>query len=117
MYTEGTDIDILGITYTISFKQIHDDERLKDAAGYCDMTTKDIVVGIFKKDVDSVSDLSQYQYKVLRHEIIHAFLFESGLDGSSDWARNEEAVDWIAIQLPKITDVLTKLKGELNNAK
>ena len=43
---------------------------------------------------------------LLRHEIVHAFLEESGLSTNSDsidaWARNEEIVDWIAIQGPKI---------------
>ena len=41
-----------------------------------------------------------------RHEIIQAFLNESGLQGSSvtagPWARNEEMVDRFAIQSPKI---------------
>ena len=35
--------------------------------------------------------------KVIRHELVHAFLFESGLSVNS-WADNEEIVDWIAIQ-------------------
>lgn len=45
--------------------------------------------------------------RILRHEIIHAFFNESGLqDDSSNidcgWAVNEEMVDWIAIQFPKM---------------
>lgn len=47
-----------------------------------------------------------YQKKVLRHEIVHAFLYESGLwqnaYGSKCWAKNEEMIDWMAIQIPKI---------------
>ena len=46
------------------------------------------------------------QRHVLRHELIHAFLFESGMDQSSAaheaWAVNEEMIDWMAIQMPKI---------------
>ena len=43
----------------------------------------------------------------LRHEITHAFLNESGLQNDtsvpgSGWATNEEMVDWIAIQFPKM---------------
>ena len=39
--------------------------------------------------------------QVLKHEIVHAFLVESGLAFSSHsivgaWAMNEEMVDWIA---------------------
>ena len=43
----------------------------------------------------------------LRHEIVHAFLHESGLSASAGhcdfaWAKNEEMVDWIALQGEKI---------------
>jgi hypothetical protein len=45
--------------------------------------------------------------------VIHAYLSESGLNSSSNgvdcWARNEEMVDWFAIQMPKIV----KTFGEL----
>ncbi|MFD1464645.1 hypothetical protein ACFQ4L_00875 [Lapidilactobacillus mulanensis] len=40
--------------------------------------------------------------KDTRHELIHAFLCESGLAENSDWAQNEEVVDWIARQFPKL---------------
>lgn len=44
--------------------------------------------------------------EVLRHEIVHAFLAESGLQADTSkaraWAMNEEMVDWIARQGPKI---------------
>lgn len=48
--------------------------------------------------------IEEFEKKVLRHEIVHAFLFESGIDSSSEWARNEEIVDWIALQFPKLLD-------------
>ena len=37
-----------------------------------------------------------------RHEIIHAFLCESGLAENSTWAQEEEMVDWFAKQAPKL---------------
>lgn len=44
--------------------------------------------------------------KVLRHEVIHGFLYESGLWNNSGnveaWGRSEEITDWIAIQFPKM---------------
>ena len=45
--------------------------------------------------------MPKYKNSVKRHELIHAFLYESGLDACS-WANNEEMVDWIAIQFPKL---------------
>ena len=46
--------------------------------------------------------MDAYVRKVKRHEIIHAFLLESGLAECSDWAQNEEMVDWLARMGPKI---------------
>ena len=47
--------------------------------------------------------------KQLRHEIIHAFLSESGLDCNFEhlkqFGHEETMVDWIAIQFPKIYEV------------
>jgi uncharacterized membrane protein len=59
-------------------------------------------------------EIKSVQRKVtLRHEIIHAFLAESGLWGSSAsigaWAMNEEMIDWFALQLPKMLKVFEQL--------
>ena len=53
------------------------------------------------KTPDSVADIEAYKKQVTRHELIHAFLFESGL-GCESWGGNEEIVDWIAFQFPKM---------------
>lgn len=59
--------------------------------------------------IPDMTDIEQsaYRKRLLRHEITHAFLNESGLQHCSSvpmgaWARHEEMVDWIAIQFPKI---------------
>ena len=51
----------------------------------------------------------------IRHEVVHAFLEESGLSDCSlrpemAWARNEEMVDWIAIQFPKMLEAFKWLE-------
>lgn len=40
--------------------------------------------------------------------VLGATLYECGLNDSSDWARNEELIDWLAIQLPKINVLFEK---------
>ena len=59
-----------------------------------------------ESDRNSVENLEEYKKNVLRHEIIHAFLYESGLQNNSAcggaWAQNEEMIDWIAIRFSKI---------------
>ena len=84
-----------------------DDYRYdREADGWCDPSVKEILIFNYKQSAESVKDLIAYQKKVLRHEIVHAFLYESGLwqnaYGSKCWAKNEEMIDWMAIQIPKI---------------
>lgn len=53
--------------------------------------------------------------RCLRHEIIHAFMFESGLGFNFEHnpiGIDETMVDWIAIQYPKIRKVFKKLEIE-----
>lgn len=99
-------LKILGTTYSIVEKSEKEDTRLTERGGYTDVSVKEIVVAIVEADEDSIKDLSQYRAQVLRHEIIHAFLFESGLwwssHGVSSWGTDEEITDWIALQFPKL---------------
>ena len=83
------------------------------ADGYTDMSAHEIIV-CNKKDDCELRDYENWKKNILRHEIVHAFLFESGLDSSSAnfygaWAMNEEMVDWFAIQSPKIFKVFKEL--------
>ena len=87
-------VNILGTEYEIIIDA--PDEMLpEDADGAMDHSVKRIVVAKFESDRDSVKDLDVYRKKVLRHEIIHAFLFESGLWNNSGnvtaWGQSEES--------------------------
>lgn len=96
-------INVLGAGYTIS--RVHDDQRLDGCDGICDDTTKEILVETYEGDDGKPgvkAKLDVQRKKNIRHEIVHAFAFESGLAENSPWAQNEELVDWIAIQGPKI---------------
>lgn len=114
MLTEARTIDILGSSWRVQFRDQKQDKALEECDGYCDASENLIVVKIPEKDAMSLGNLENYQKKVLRHEIIHAFLFESGMghcSGASDcWAVNEEMVDWFAIQSPKIFRVFREQK-------
>ncbi len=97
------EVNILGTHYTIVQNANEKDyPKLKGLSGYTDFSIKKIVIRKFEEDDSSIEDLNYYQREVLRHEIIHAFFYESGLDGNSDFARNEELIDWIAIQFEKM---------------
>ena len=51
---------------------------------------------------DSKKDMAAVKRNIIRHELIHAFLYESGLDVNSKWGTDETLVDWIALQFPKM---------------
>lgn len=95
-------VNILGTSYEIKRVDKVDDESLENCDGYCDSSVKKIVVENFKHEKNSLEDLESYAKQVIRHELIHAFLNESGLQTCSNWAKNEEMVDFFAIQIPKI---------------
>lgn len=102
-------VNVLGASYDVFTEvNLEDDPHLEGADGYTDYTVRKIVVSAFESDNRSVADLKYHEHKVLRHELVHAFLFESGL-GTETWARNEEIVDWIAFQFPKIEQLFNQL--------
>lgn len=108
-------VNILGTDYSV--KVIAPDEYMlkNHYVGYCSYNRKEI----------SISDLSNFEYiddiekevqqkETLRHEIIHAFLNESGLQDCSfafdgAWAKSEEMVDRFAIQSPKIFNAMRSI--------
>lgn len=112
MLTKPRTINVMGTDIRVEFRNQADDKKLSHADGYFDHSTDLIVVVIPEPDENTVENLERYQKKVLRHELTHAFLHESGLyasSGSADaWASNEEMVDWFAIQSPKIFRVFQK---------
>lgn len=106
-------IDILGTPYSV--KRCNYDEypafKNKNCDGECDSIMKEITLCRIKTFPGYEDESDEYcelvEKEVLRHEIIHAFLNESGLQSSSlsyggSWAKNEEMVDWIALQFPKM---------------
>ena len=93
-------VNVLGTDYTIKV----DSDYLKEqnADGVCKSYDKEIVI---REDTDFLCPDDKATTKklrkkeVIRHELIHAFFSESGLD---DYSSNEQLVDWLASQFPKM---------------
>lgn len=103
---ENKQINILGTTYDIEFQ-----ERKRDSSatvnidGTCDYTSKKII--IYNMDDYDYDNVKIYINNVIRHEIAHAFLNESGLTA---YSFDETLVEWIAIQVPKIIKLYNELE-------
>lgn len=95
-------INVLGTTYTVEFKRVDEDNCLEDKQAYANLQEKRIVL---RQDEEDLA--------VFRHESLHAFLYECGLD-TETWGRNEEIVDWIALQFPKLKLLFEKMEAIKN---
>ena len=96
--------NILGTDYVVHFATEEEDPGLKGLNGYCLTIGKKIVIESHPEP-DTINDT--VEKRTLRHELLHAFLYESGLDNEAPWADCEEQlVDWIAIQFPKMVKVM-----------
>lgn len=106
-------LSILGTEYTVMKKKYNDipDFKEKQIDGYCCPLLHEIVIGDmltfpgWEKETKDYAAI--HEQNILRHEIVHAFLNESGLQESAlcidrAWAKNEEMIDWIALIGPKI---------------
>lgn len=105
-------VNVLGENYTLKFIPEEEDKSLKDCDGYCDETIKTLVVKRYKRgELGSKKALDLQEKKNFRHEIIHAFLYESGLAENSSWAQEEEMVDWFAKQFPKLLSAFQEVNA------
>ena len=94
-------ISILGESWRINFNVKIDD----DADAQTDPHERVINVA---DDIAEGTDVK----RIIRHEIIHAFMFESGLGFNFEhkpYGQDETTIDWFAIQYPKIKKIF-KLK-------
>lgn len=110
-------INVLGTEYQIVFvkkfpKYLKEFEETADAL----FNAHDKTIFVKKDKSIDITDKGKerLEKKNLRHEIVHAFLFESGLSSNTyghmgAWAEHEEMVDWFAIQSPKILKVFIEL--------
>lgn len=108
-------VNVLGTEYRIEVHKVSEDDYMKNnrLAGYCAEERKLIVIADMSEKTYFELDESEqeiFRKKTLRHELIHAFLNESGLSDnastpSAAWAKHEEMIDWIAIQFPKMVKV------------
>lgn len=98
-------VNILGTEYKIIF-DVPDEGMPEYDDGCMDQSIQTIKIAEIESDRNTIQDMDSYRKKVLRHEIVHAFLYESGMwnnSGSTNcWGMDETITDWIAIQSPKL---------------
>lgn len=110
-------VKILGQKYTIEYLTTEQDPNLsEDTGGYVERFSNRIIINAsFLKRINSTlspEQVKECENSSLRHEIIHAFFIESGLDSNFEHkpiGQEETVVDWFALQFPKILKVFKKV--------
>lgn len=102
-------IDVLGTEYFIDFVELND----ADYDGLCDCTEKRIIIR--SDNVSGVGNMKELQKVTMRHELIHAFMFESGLGFSwkhaDEFGHDETAIDWFARQFEKLQKAFNEARA------
>lgn len=102
MRKKMSDINILGTNYKFEIVEEKSEKLDGSDGGITKYFEKKIYVN---GDNEEISDLN----RVIRHEIIHAFLYESGLP---EYSHDEKIVDWLAMQIPKIVKIYEPLEKQ-----
>lgn len=104
-------LNILGTEYEFAITSDKEDVRLCDNDGYCDSYEKRIAIeGHHNENAPgSISDFEAMRRKVKRHEIVHAFFNECGLQ---DYSNNEQLVDWIARLHPRLHEAFKAVDAD-----
>ena len=95
-------VNVLGTDYEILIQS--DNPKMKDSDGFCEWISKKIVItDSYRNDDDALENIDEYIHKVIRHEAFHAFFAEMGM---RKWLQDEELVDMLAMQYPKIRKIM-----------
>ena len=105
-------VNVLGTDYDVLMGTLSTDEHYKSCDGYCDWYAKRIHV---RKHVREDADrdpmtyddesMQLHELKNLRHELVHAFLYESGLgydsNSAGSWATTKKWLIGLLFRCPK----------------
>lgn len=103
-------IDILGTPYNIKFQTSNENVKLDtlDANGLAELYSKELIIRTgYEDDPNSFKNITEFREKVLRHEVLHAFFHECGLDCYGD---DKTLVNFLALQFPKMQAIMEKAK-------
>lgn len=96
-------INVLGTPYRVDMVPESEDPKLETMDGYTDPSIKRIVISDVSarpEDPEAVQDQDWFQRNIIRHELIHAFVVESG-NQDAFW-HCEDMVRWLAYMFPRL---------------
>lgn len=104
MMLKQLEVNVLGVCYSVYILGEKDETMIENECdGYTLTDTKFIAVL-------NHEDSPLYTLRVLKHELIHAFLFECGMDIGYGF-HTEALIDFLSIQFDKLGKVLKSVEG------
>lgn len=93
-------IDVCGVPYTCIIGSREEIPIGESNQGECNVYSKKILVcSDLDKSFEEDDCRRQYLTEVIRHEVSHAILYESGMCSLAD---GEEMPEWLSVNVPKI---------------
>lgn len=112
-------VNILGEPWRVKIFSSELDSRLKDNIGFTDWTSHFIGIADPDETESTLDNTMELIKQVARHEIVHAFMFQSGLSDDwkhEQWGHDETVVDWIARQFKAMQKVIEKVEKAIGEA-
>jgi len=110
-----SDIDILGVNYSVRVQDAKENPKLDNADGLCEIYAKQLIIDDSNRhDKGAFMNVDEYYQQTLRHEVFHAIFAECG---ATDYCRDEKLIDMLAFLYPKIEKIMQETKkigDELN---
>lgn len=115
------DVHVLGTPYKVKIMASEHDadfENYPELNGYCDPSTKTLAIRSAESLVEHQKGKGYLPVEnphvdildTIRHEIVHAFMNESGIDANSTkWAHDEQLVDWLVQMMPRIESLMQSI--------
>ena len=112
-------VNILGDPWRVRVCSAEVEPRLKDDAGFVDWTSHFIGIADPYESPGTIDNQIEFTKQVARHEIVHAFMYQSGL--GEDWehsgqGQDETTVDWIARQFHAMGKIIDKVEKLIEGA-
>lgn len=105
---------ILGQPYeVVGPEDVNNPIKLNGVDGLAELYAKKLVVDLGAMgDPNNYENMEAYFMKVIRHEMVHAFMHECGL---TQYATDEQLTEFLALQLDKMWEIMNpdSLRGYL----
>lgn len=100
-------VNILGTQYKLIVQTAKENPKLQDSAGLCEWLSKKIIIDTsYRDEPNALENIDEYIHKVMRHEAFHALFAEMGM---RSWMDDEDLIDALAMQYPKIKEIMDYL--------